>query len=432
MISPIRGLAQVLANKNYKRFQNNKRKTLFRGKKLYMNLEMPAHRVRRLFEELYRLGPLSNQEIATRFDLSPASITHLLQPLIQSHMLEILPPEDYPLDREDKNSGIKRRRKATVTPNGSWGYVLTVDIGARFLGIRKVGFDLQADLAFFETIPLHSGDKVVETIVHSIQTLEKNIPGKLLGLGVTVAGRKNPQDGTVSFGHIEGLASGFDLAGALSQALGIPCVLENDANALAIYERFAGEGRHREHFMCLFINEGVGLGILANGQLYQGFMNHAGESGHLIVNPQGPRLADLPQGSVEAYVGRKAVAAHLAQAGIEAPDYQVWKTLAASNVAGSPGETVFQGIVGTIALLSVNLIHLFAPETIFIYGPLAELGPIFRDPLHLQARQLTSANRAEGVARAITTRTDWKTAMAIGTAKSTIDQIILAGMGSKH
>lgn len=392
-----------------------------------MNMEMPAYRVRRLLEELYRLGPLSNQEIASQFDLSPASITHLLQPLLQNHMLDILPPEDYPINRDDRSSGIKRRRKATVTPNGSWGYVLSIDIGARFLGVRKIGFDLQADLSFLETVPLNPDADLVDAIVQCVRNIQKTLRGHLLGVGITLAGRKHPETGRVSFSHIAGLDDNYDLAKGLSQQLELPCVIENDANALAIFERFAGEGRHRDHFMCLFINEGVGLGILANGQLYQGFMNHAGESGHLIMDPRGPGIADLPRGSVEAYVGRQAVAAQLNKAGIEAPDYQVWKALAAANVPGSPGEAIYHDIVGTIALLSVNLIHLFAPETIFIYGPLAELGESFREPLRQQAMGLTSPNRAQGIAGAICTRSDWKTAMAIGTAKSTIDQILLAG-----
>ena len=83
-----------------------------------------------IVEELYRLGPMSNQELSKHLALSPASITHLLQPLVYHGVLKERPPEEYPEDllEDDADDGRKRRRKITVTPNHQFGYVLTGEV----------------------------------------------------------------------------------------------------------------------------------------------------------------------------------------------------------------------------------------------------------------------------------------------------------------
>src|SRR5207245_10293540 len=66
----------------------------------------------------------------------------------------------------------------------------------------------------------------------------------------------------------------------LQEDLGLPVYVDNDVNTLAVSERLYGRGRDAEHFFTVTIGRGVGLGIVAGGDIYRGFRAGAGEFGH--------------------------------------------------------------------------------------------------------------------------------------------------------
>jgi len=94
----------------------------------------------------------------------------------------------------------------------------------------------------------------------------------------------------------------------LEQRLGLPVVLNNDANAAAYGEYWAGAGRDFEGTMILFtLGTGVGGGIILNGELYVGPDDTAGELGHMIVMIDGEQCNCGARGCLEAYASATAV-----------------------------------------------------------------------------------------------------------------------------
>lgn len=86
----------------------------------------------------------------------------------------------------------------------------------------------------------------------------------------------------------------------LSQALGAPCYLQNDANACALAEWRFGAGRGLEHMIFLTFGTGMGAGLILNGQLYCGADDMAGEVGHVRMASEGP-AGYGKQGSFEGF-----------------------------------------------------------------------------------------------------------------------------------
>jgi len=373
------------------------------------------------------LGPMSNQELSQHLELSPASITHLLQPLVRHGILEEKPPEDYPEEALSNpfDEGQRRRRKITVYPNANLGYLITIEFTNSSVILRKVRFDLQLDKEADYQINLNRNADIVRTLSSAIQDMRDRDNRNLLGIGLTVSGLLDAEGTTVLQSNYQAFLSGLNLKEDLEKACSCPVVLCNDANALAVFERYTGKARNINNFFSLCINEGVGIGIFANGHLYEGYMNRAGESGHWIIDPQGIQAPNLPRGSFEAYVSQNAIYQQLKDAGFKINESQAYSTLhyelAVNHHPSVKAHKVLDTVCEKTALLCANLINIFAPEKIFIYGPLADLGDTFLSRVRGGIRSFTSSLKKQSYAEIVELSDQWKYAMCIGTAKCVID-----------
>ena len=101
-----------------------------------------------------------------------------------------------------------------------------------------------------------------------------------------------------------------------SRRSAIPVLVDNDVNTLATAERLYGRGRDVEDFITLTLGRGVGLGIVANGDIYHGHGGGAGEFGHVTAVVDGPVCSCGKRGCLEAVVGDPALVATARERGI--------------------------------------------------------------------------------------------------------------------
>lgn len=100
---------------------------------------------------------------------------------------------------------------------------------------------------------------------------------------------------------------GVRLKDRLEDALGLPVVVDNDANLAAYGEQWLGAGRGVDHFLCVTLGTGVGGGWMANGRLMHGFNGNAAEVGHTTIDLNGPRCACGNYGCLEMYASATAM-----------------------------------------------------------------------------------------------------------------------------
>ena len=93
----------------------------------------------------------------------------------------------------------------------------------------------------------------------------------------------------------------------LERLLGIPAILENDANAGALAEWFFGSGKGKQNVVYLTMSTGVGAGVVADGHLLHGVGGNAAEMGHVILDIHGPLCNCGQRGCLEAYTGGRAI-----------------------------------------------------------------------------------------------------------------------------
>lgn len=89
--------------------------------------------------------------------------------------------------------------------------------------------------------------------------------------------------------------------------LGLPVVVENDANAMAWGEARFGAGRDAHHLLCVTLGTGIGGGIIIEGELYRGRWGIGGEWGHFRVVPDGRRCGCGNRGCWEQYASGHAL-----------------------------------------------------------------------------------------------------------------------------
>lgn len=96
-------------------------------------------------------------------------------------------------------------------------------------------------------------------------------------------------------------------ADILEKAFGIPVIVENDCNMMAVALRWRGTDRYRDDFIAVLLSHGIGMGIVLNGELFIGTQSSGGEFGHMIHKPKGARCRCGRHGCVEAYAGNYAI-----------------------------------------------------------------------------------------------------------------------------
>lgn len=132
-------------------------------------------------------------------------------------------------------------------------------------------------------------------------------PDALAGTGLSVGGHISEDGTTVYFapGLIaeDGDWTNEPVAPLITAATGKPSVVENDVNCMTEYHRHFGVARGVENFMAVYLApdvRGLGCGIVASGRLVRGASGGAGELGHLVIQPEGPRCRCGNRGCLEA------------------------------------------------------------------------------------------------------------------------------------
>jgi glucokinase len=189
--------------------------------------------------------------------------------------------------------------------------------------------------------------------------------------------------------------NGVDLDYELTSLIGLPVVIENDANAAAWGEARFGAGRGKRHMLMLTVGTGIGGGIVVNGELYRGAFGVAAEIGHIRVVPEGHLCGCGARGCFEQYGSGNALMRHAREAIAASPDI-------ARNLL-SRGDGTIQGLTGkditeaardgdAVALAAFNttgqwlgagiatLSVVLDPECVVIGGGVIDAGEILLEP----------------------------------------------------
>lgn len=221
---------------------------------------------------------------------------------------------------------------------------------------------------------------------------DNNLVDKIYGIGVG-APNANYFTGMIEDGVNLPWPTPIPFAKMLSEKMGVPVAITNDANAAAIGEMTYGAARGLKDFIMITLGTGVGSGIIINGQLVYGHDGFAGELGHMIVKRNNGRLCACGRsGCLETYCSATGVA-RTAREYLELTDTpSLLRDIPSDEItskdvydAAVNGDKLandvftFTGTVLGEALADFTVFS--APEAFILFGGLAKAGDLLLKPV---------------------------------------------------
>src|SRR5215831_3255751 len=190
-------------------------------------------------------------------------------------------------------------------------YSIGVDLGGTNLRAAAVS----PEGVMFETISgrtaIQEGPgSVVGDMVASIEELQTRMKGQTLeGIGVGVPGFIRLETGVIAGWGNAPKFNGYPIRDEIEKRLGCSVILENDANAAALGEKWIGAGKDVNDLVLLTLGTGIGGGIIAGGRILHGSLGMAGELGHLTISPNGNPCGCGNNGCLEKHASATAIGA---------------------------------------------------------------------------------------------------------------------------
>jgi glucokinase len=256
----------------------------------------------------------------------------------------------------------------------------------------------------FPTRPARGPGPAIGLIKRGIrELLSKQLAGsaELAAIGVSCGSPLDPIRGVIQAPPNLPTWVDVPITAILTQEFGVKCELENDANAGAVAEHRFGAGQGCRHMVFITMGTGFGAGIIADGRLYRGANDMAGEIGHVRLTRSGPVGYDKA-GSVEGWASGGGMA-QVAQRVVAAARRRREHTLLAHRskagvitardvgLAAQRGDAVAQRIVRStgrrLGEALAILVDLLNPERIVIGGLAMRLGDMLLEPARRVVRR---------------------------------------------
>jgi predicted NBD/HSP70 family sugar kinase len=303
-------------------------------------------------------GPISRVDIARRLSLSGGTVTVLTRELVEDGLIQ-------ELDKEPSNGGRRAVRLALV---GEAAHAIGVKIAPDHLTAVRVNLDGEptefSEQPFDAAAPdavTQLGDRLAALIGSWGET-----PARLLGIGLGVPGIADGRAGVVE-SPLVGWHS-LPLGAILEERLGLPVLIDNDVNTLAVAERLYGRGQSVEHFLTITLGRGVGLGIVVGGELHRGAKGGAGEFGHLRVVDNGPLCHCGKRGCLEALVADEALVNAARGEGILGPGDGPERLRALADEGNLASRAIYARAGATFGRAVAGLVNVLSPELILVSG----------------------------------------------------------------
>jgi len=293
--------------------------------------------------------------------------------------------------------------------------------GGQFIGVDFEARNIMAMAVDFSDKPLkhaHSEIHKSDTVRDIVSKIERAIAdvlpdnhGRLLAIGIGVPGLVDPAKGmAVYYKYIERWKE-VPLAAPLAKRLGVPVYLENNVRSMALAELWFGQGRGLSDWLCLGIRSGIGVGIVASGQLQHGADYRAGEIGRWLCPASSlPAARFFATGKTTASLELQEVSSARAILGALERARQA-KEKSLLFVRNQPltfadvERAAHQRDGLTVRVLEVaaeglgwavgQLALILNPSRVILAGPLTLLGDTLLQPLRERAQQLLRASGAE-------------------------------------
>lgn len=308
--------------------------------------------------------PISRAEIARETELQRSTVSAIVEDLTSEGLIEEIGAGE---STGGRRPTLLRLRTAdaiavgvSITPTRTM--IATSDLAGRVI-----------DQAEFLTEP--DPEKTLTRVISVLRQFSERNKGSIEAVGVSLPGLVDPSTGNALYIPYFKWRD-VPVAELISKAVGLPSVIDNDANSIALAELWFGrpEVNHARDFIMVLVAEGVGTGIIFDGQVYRGERGAAGEFGHMIVGTKAPVPCSCGNHDCwEAFSSeRSAIARYLNLIGQTGVSEMTFNDLVDRALGGEVAANT--ALVETARFLGIgisNLIVGFSPEAVVVGGKIA-------------------------------------------------------------
>ena len=313
-------------------------------------------------------GPISRADIAHETALQRSTVSLIVEELRSDGLIEEVsgestggrPPLLLSLRTADAVAiGVDVGTARTI--------VATSDLAGRVL--QKQSFDTPHD----------ADDLIAKIIDHARELITKN-KNTIEGVGISLPGLVDPETAKLYVPHFKW--RDIPLVDELSAAVGLPVSIENDANAAALAELWFGrpEIRQVRDFILVLVEEGVGTGIVFDGQVYRGEGGAAGEFGHMTIGSGAPvACASGSKECWEAFASERSALArykNLSAGSNGAADTKFGDLIDLALGTDGAARAALKETARYLGIGIANLIRGLAPEAVIVGGPIVRAWPV--------------------------------------------------------
>lgn len=243
-------------------------------------------------------APISRAEIARETSLQRSTVSAIVDNLQAEGLIEETGTGDSTGGRKPTLLHLRTGRPVAVgvdvTP--SLTTVVLADLAGNILQSEE--FPTSSDIHYMD-----------KQIVAKVKQFAEVHPEADLQVGMSIPGIADPATGEVLYiPYFQW--SHWDIGRRITEETGLGVVIENDANAIALAELWFGSDaiRRTRNFIMVFVAEGIGTGIIIDGQVYRGENGAAGEFGHMFVGEDAPVACSCGRHDCwEAHASEKAL-----------------------------------------------------------------------------------------------------------------------------
>ena len=230
------------------------------------------------------------------------------------------------------------------------------------------------------------------------------------GIGVSCGGPLDTKTGIIySPPNLPGWDA-LPLKDMIESEFHIPTVIENDANASALAEARFGGGRGYDYVLYMTMSTGIGGGIVANGKIYHGANDSAGEVGHQILLPDGPLCGCGQYGCLEALCSGPSIARRAQEAIGDQPHTRILALVEghlnhvrSEHVlqAAREGDALAMALVEETAYYMgwgiANLVNILNPQIVLLGTIAVAAGDLLLDPIRRTVTEMAMQRPLEAV-----------------------------------
>lgn len=340
---------------------NNKKYT-------YNNENARTENIKKVISTLIAGETLSRADIAKKFNLNKATISDIIDKLIKDNLIK-----EVGLGYSKPTGG---RKPILLQINKQAGIIFSFEF--QYNKYRFMATYLDGELITKTTtnteVNKNNVIKIVQNTVQDFLTNPKYNGYKVFGIGIAVHGIV--ESNKVVFAPYYDIYE-IDIAGEIEKLLGIPVIIENEANLCAIFESTVNS--LYRNLIAINISSGIGSGIVLDYHLYKGILGDAGEAGHTTLYPNGRKCRCGKSGCFEQYCSKQALLKEYSSLkGISSPSLQDLK----QDYIDKDAEvlSLIEAYKNNLIVGLGNIVTLFSPEILILKSDIfIEFPDIFAD-----------------------------------------------------